>query len=60
MRIGINGKAEQQILDLMDKSGIDSPTHLLNLLVNYITTQHRQEAIIYAQARNYNKNQKEA
>ncbi|WP_445940754.1 hypothetical protein [Pseudomonas sp.] len=57
MRITPTGKAEQQLLALMQQSGVNSPTHLINLLLNYITTTHSQEAVIYAQQ--HNKRQKE-
>ncbi|WP_165674351.1 hypothetical protein [Metapseudomonas otitidis] len=59
MRLGITGKAEQQLLSLLDKTGIDNPTHLTNLLISFITTHHLQEAISYAHQRDKQK-QKEA
>jgi hypothetical protein len=51
MRITPTGKAEQQLLTLMDQTGVNNPTHLINLLLNFITT-NPQEAITYAQQNN--------
>lgn len=58
MRLSATGKAEQQLLALMSQTGVNNPTHLMNLLLNFITTTTNQEAISYAQR--HNKNQQEA
>lgn len=55
MRLGITGKAEQQFLSLLEETGVNNPTHLLNILISYISTHHNEEAIIYAQHRDKNK-----
>lgn len=55
MRLGITGKAEQQLLSLLEKTGINNPTHLTNLLLNFISTHHLQEAVTYAQQRDKQK-----
>ncbi|SIQ91386.1 hypothetical protein [Aquipseudomonas alcaligenes] len=54
MRIGITGKAEQQLIAFMEETGITNPTHLTNLLLSYLMTNHCEEAITYA--RNYEEN----
>ena len=55
MRLGITGKAEQQFLSLLEETGVNNPTHLANLLISFITTHHHEEAIIYAQHRDKQK-----
>lgn len=57
MRLGITGKAEQQFLSLLEETGVSNPTHLMNLLISFISTHHSQEAIIYAQNRDKHKQQ---
>lgn len=59
MRLGITGKAEQQFLSLLEETGVNNPTHLMNLLISFISNHHPEEAIIYAQQRDQQK-QKEA
>ena len=54
MRLSATGKAEQQLLALMSQTGVNNPTHLINLLLNFITTTTSQEAINYAQQHNKN------
>lgn len=57
MRLSATGKAEQQLLALMSQTGVNNPTHLMNLLLNFITTTTSQEAITYAQQHNKNQTQ---
>jgi lipopolysaccharide biosynthesis regulator YciM len=59
MRLGLTGKAEQQFLSLLEETGVNNPTHLMNLLISFISTHHSKEAVNYAQQREQAK-QKEA
>lgn len=55
MRLSTTGKAEEQFLALLQETGINSPTHLTNLLISFISTHHHQEAVKYAQSRDKQK-----